>query len=922
MFSADSIINTLPDSDDARRFLERFAAKSPAQHAKLLRDRGLLADILTLASVSPLLAATLEQNPNYAGWLARHRAESNVRGKDELLESLGRFSLVNSTVEPQILLARFRRRELLRIFLHDIRRLTTIAEITEEISNLADAVLEFALRLAKQELDNRFGSPLEVDEKGRSKIAELSVVSLGKLGSRELNYASDIDLMFIYSADGKTSGNGSRGEVTNREYFVKLAELVTKLVGQQSGEGAAYRVDLRLRPHGRVGALALSLAETVRYYENEARQWERQVLIRSRSSAGDQLLYREFTARVGKFVFSKDVPVAEALGNVRLSKEKIDSEKTASRGFDVKLGRGGIREIEFIAQALQLAYGGGDEWIRSPHTLIALTRLADRGKISPAELTELFEAYDFLRRVEHLLQMENGLQTHLLPDEPERRKRIADRMSFVVKGDFEADLVRHTGNVSRIFSRVFATSTDLGRENTKDGENSADSAKVNPTVETDERVADDANHSEIEPIISSLAKSGETTDLDAPTMSILHRLAHFSPPFSEIVAANPSLIRAFPDVSGDFDERNYREILLSVVRGEADFARRLAALRQRWSELMLEIVIFDLFDRVTRKSAKVRQTRLAEASIEAAIFITKSEIERRMSVSCDDFGFAVLGLGKLGGGGMDYGSDLDLVLVYDDEKEPKKDGVSHAEFYARVTEIFVTTLSSMTREGNLYRVDLRLRPDGKNGATSIGKNAFLEYLRSRAAMWEWLAYVKLRSAAGDLGLGDYVEGQTQDIIHQRASAAARSELRDETVRVRNRLEEEKAKTSRSREIDIKFGAGGMLDVYFAMRFIQLRDNVPDDPTDRSSKFMLKRLRELGSIAADDYDALARGYIFLAELDHNIRISAGRSTRLPLGNERALRAICERMKFASTAELLEQLTLHRLNIRNAFESVVA
>src|SRR5829696_1241141 len=344
MQDINSLIRDLPDAESARRFLDQFAEKNPTQNNKLLKNEGLLSDVLTIVSYSPLLAATVLQTPNYLSWLNRHRLESKIRDKEELLESLGRFSLMNSMIEPQVLLARFRRRELLRIFLHDIRRLATISEITEEISNLADAILEYALRLAKQELDNRFGIPLETDEKGRAKPARFCVVSLGKLGSKELNYSSDIDLLFLYSADGKTSGQGTKGEATNREYFVKLAEFVARLVGQQGGEGAAYRVDLRLRPHGRVGALALSVKDTIRYYRGEARNWERQVLIRSRASAGAADLYKKFFAKVEDFVFSKDETVSNALENVRLSKEKINFEKASDRGFDVKLGTGGIRE--------------------------------------------------------------------------------------------------------------------------------------------------------------------------------------------------------------------------------------------------------------------------------------------------------------------------------------------------------------------------------------------------------------------------------------------------------------------------------------------------------------------------------------------------------------------------------------------------
>ena len=927
MSNLDSQIRDLPDAESARRFLDQFAEKNPSQNNKLLKNEGLLSDVLTLVSFSPLLATTLLQNPNYLTWLNRHRAESKIRDKEELLESLGRFSLVNSMVEPQVLLARFRRRELLRIFLHDIRRLATISEITEEISNLADAILEYALRLAKQELDNRFGIPLEADEKGRAKPARFCIVSLGKLGSRELNYSSDIDLLFLYSADGKTSGQGTRGQTTNREYFVKLAEFVTKLVGQQAGEGAAYRVDLRLRPHGRVGALALSVKDTIRYYQTEARNWERQVLIRSRSSAGEAALFKKFFARTEDFVFSKDQTVADALENVRLSKEQIMREKTSDRGFDVKLGAGGIREIEFIAQALQLAYGGRDEWLRSPHTLITLRRLADRNLFSESELTELFDAYEFLRRLEHLLQMENGLQTHLVPDDAERRALFARRMNCKSLADFNEALASHTAKVNRLFTKVFSKRK---REVAKARSENINVVKdVAVPVETNESDSEISNlkfqmqepQSAIQPILSSLEKSALKIDLGAERLEIIEKLAEVTPPFAELLAANPSLILDLPDVENDFNEKDYAEILLSKVQKEKDLAHRLAVLRQTWAAFLLEIVAFDVFEKIAREKAKQLQTRLAEASLEAAIFITKSELERRYSVSIHDFGFAVLGLGKLGGRGMDYGSDLDLVLIYDDEKRLIKDDFTHAEFYARAVEIFVTCLSAMTREGSLYRVDLRLRPDGKNGATVIGKTAFLDYLRTRSAIWEWLAYVKLRAAAGDFGLGEYVEAGARAIIHEKAKAAETSELKNETWRVRQRLEEEKSASKRGREIDIKFGAGGMLDVYFAMRFLQLRDGVPDDPENRSSSFMLRKLFEKKSLSGEDFENFSKGYEFLSELDHNLRLTVGRSTRLPIANQHALKIICQRMNIPSIGGLHERLTLHRLNIRASFENIL-
>ncbi|CAN5828310.1 hypothetical protein BH24ACI1_BH24ACI1_03360 [soil metagenome] len=912
----ESFIKNLPDAEGARRFYQQFAEKFPAEEKKLAKNEGLLSDVLTLAAFSPLLAMTILQNPSYISWLNRQRISSKVRGKDEILESLARFALTNTNVETNVLLARFRRRELLRIYLRDIRNLGAIAEITEEISNLADAILEYALRYARQELDNRYGSPLETDKKTRIKQARFCIVALGKLGSNELNYASDIDLLFLYSNDGTTSGQGTRCAITNREYFVKLAEFVTKIVGGQTGEGAAYRVDLRLRPHGRVGALAISFDDAVNYYKKSAQSWERQVLIRSRSSAGAAEVFQKFFEQVESSVFWTDETVENALSNVRLSKEKINLEKTSVKNFNVKLGTGGIREIEFIAQALQLAFAGKDKWLRAAHTLISLSRLADRKLLSEAELTELFEAYEFLRRLEHRLQMENGLQTQLLPNDADKRFLIARRMNCADLDEFEKALELHTKNVNLIFSRVFQEGKfeqSQSRRNTED----------TPAVFYQNLPS---AQSGLNTIFSSLEKSDAEIDVSDTTLETLKLLSETSPHFAEIITANPNLIRNLPTANDDFNEQNYREIFLSAVGRESNYKNELAVLRKIWSRFLLEIVVFDIFEKIPRQKAKRLQTNLAEASIETALFITRRELERRFSVEVDEFPFAVLGLGKLGGGGMDYGSDLDLILIYDDEKSVLVKDSSHTEFYSRAVEIFVTVLSSLTRDGHLYRVDLRLRPDGKNGATSTSKTAFLNYLETRAAIWEWLAYVKLRGVAGCLKLAKETEFAARKIIHQNAQQLKIQDLefktlREEIWRIRERLETEKAGGRRGKEIDIKFGAGGMLDVYFAVRFLQLRANVPDDAETRTTDFMLKKLFESEFLEKEPFENFSNGYAFLSELDHNLRLTVGRSSQLPLANQTALQTIVKRMKLESIKDLLEQLTFHRLNIRAAFEAIL-
>src|ERR1041384_7354946 len=450
------LLRELPDQNGPRLFLERLAKEQPRAHQALLKQPALLADILALAAWSPLLATTVEQNPEYLSWLSRERADPRVRTADEFKEALARFALTNSALNPQVLLARFRRRELLRTYLHDIRRSQTLVETMEELSNLADAILDYALSLARQARDDRYGWPRRVDDRARSATAEFCVIALGKLGSMELNYASDIDLVFLYSDDGTTSGTGQRGEVSNREYFVKLSETIARLVGQSGGEGAAYRVDLRLRPHGRDGALACSLQEAVRYYMHTAQDWERQALIRSRAAVGSAELFSRFKAAATPAIFRPDVSVTGALASVRLAKQKIDRKVEKKSWFNVKLGRGGIREIEFIAQALQLAHGGRDDWLRVPHTLGSLGRLADREFITQPERSELSDAYCFLRALEHRLQMEHGLQTHTVPESEEIRSLIARRLAFSDSSHFLSALAMHTANVRRTYDRLFA----------------------------------------------------------------------------------------------------------------------------------------------------------------------------------------------------------------------------------------------------------------------------------------------------------------------------------------------------------------------------------------------------------------------------------------------------------------------------------
>ena len=950
----ESLIRGLPDEQGARLFLERFANEHPRIHRTLIKEAGLLSDVLAIAAWSPLLATTLEQNPDYVHWLARERLNPRVRSCEELKEALARFALTNSTLTHQVLLARFRRRELLRIYLQDIRRTHAIVETTEELSNLSDAILDYALNLSRQDLDNRFGPPLLSDERGRNATAEFCIVALGKLGSFELNYASDIDLVFIYSEDGVTSGAGERGEVSNREYFIKLAETITKLVGQPAGEGAAYRVDLRLRPHGRDGALATSLTETVSYYQQTAQPWELQTLIRSRSAAGSAGLFTRFAAAVRADVFRPGVSVKEALASVRLAKLKIDKHiERKTNGFNVKLNRGGIREIEFIAQALQLAHGGDDDWLRVAHTLISLGRLADRDLLTEQERTELSDAYTFLRALEHRLQMEHGLQTHTVPLGREQRALVARRMNFSgpdVTAKLDKALELHTTNVRRAYDRVFQTSDDgdadlqsamrrttRGEEELLTADETASreaaklfAARLDPPSEgetLDRHLQEMAlttinSHralTGITRVASSLEKSDSAIKITPDNLAALVRICSSSEFFSEMVASNPSLITTLGEKSAP-QRRDYRSLLRSSINAEKDFSAELSALRRSWAKLLIEIGEADAGGKISVSESNRLQTELGVASINVAYLVARRELVRRYGKLTSEPRIAVLGLGRLASGGVDYGSDLDVVLVYDSLVQSPVASLSRDEAYARLGELMIAALSSITREGYLYRVDMRLRPDGQNGPLVLSSEGFLDYLKQRTAVWEYLAYVKLRAVAGDLELGKMVETHARHAIHESAARLDPEELSRETRHVRDRLEREKTTRGRRAGVDVKFAAGGMLDVYFATRFLQLRYDVPDEGEDRSTTSTLERLHATGALSTADFEALHSGYVLLRSIDHYVRLILGRQARLPSVDHPALQDIAKLLGFKSAIVLHATLLQKMKGIREAYDSV--
>jgi len=410
--------------------------------------------------------------------------------------------------------------------------------------------------------------------------------------------------------------------------------------------------------------------------------------------------------------------------------------------------------------------------------------------------------------------------------------------------------------------------------------------------------------------------------LAAADLRALVRLCGSSEFFGEMIAANPLLIPSASAEAETVRRRDNRALLRAAVDAERDFGAELSALRRAWAPLLVEIGARDAAGDITPGESNALQTSLAAASINAALLVARRELARRAGRLAAGPRLAVLALGRLASGGTDFGSDLDLVLVYDPRVPSPLAGLAREEAYARLAGLTVAALSSLTRDGSLYRVDLRLRPDGRNGPPASPARAFVQYLRERAVVWEWLAHVKLRAVAGDLELGRAVEREARAAVHEAARRADPEALRAETRRVRERLERERARRGARQATDIKYGPGGMLDVYFAARYLQLRDGVPDDGEDRSTRATLEGLLGAGSLDARDFEALCEGYALLRRLDHHRRLLAGRSTRLPAAPDHPLLCdLARRAGFETAAALLDELRARQRAVRAAYDRII-
>ena len=902
-----SLLSQSPDPDGALNLLERYAQGAPPQVlADLARYPIALSYLVAIFGYSGYLAETLLSEPQLVVQFARDRNFTKLKSREDLMQDFARFSTTNPDPWLAALLARFKRRNYLRIVLKDVLRFSTLGETTLELSTLADVILSDAYLFCDRELEKRYGEPQYRDAQGRIARAGFSIISLGKLGGNELNYNSDIDLLFLYSHDGETAGGNERESITtNKEYFVHVAHAITRTITQATSQGEVFRVDLRLRPEGEQGDLAISLNSAREYYEHRARDWELQMLIKARHSAGDPKLTRDFLRSVEEYVYRSPGDFV-AVESILLSRERISKKFRENRGhaIDVKRHRGGIRDIEFLVQCLQRLHGLQDHWVRSGGTLFALRKLNDKGWLSNRDYAALTSAYEFLRKVEHRVQMEAGQQTHRLPADPAALDRLGRRTGVeaapgenpggallrrvreafaVVDGIYQHVIRPQDGSVSGTAFELKPAPTllpDAGRQ-------PFDSLLRFLDVQVPEvaRVVREADLPErarrnTARLLTAIASSPErfstahaspaglrrAIEVTGTSAYLTELLVHHPEDMALLDSAEtlPPAGDAIGQLKMEVGALSFAEPHTWASASGMDLREKMALLRKENRARVLEMGAADLAFGGSAFGMLNRWTSNAARCISSAYSIASLDGLDGNAAQVGDAPFVIFGMGRLGLSEFDLSSDADLVFVA--KTTSKRDDL---ERWIHLAEKTIEVLSSYTRDGTVFPVDTRLRPRGQEGELMVTLDELVAYIQKDAKAWELLTYLKTNPLAGDAELAQTTPNQLQAAIFDRFQTF--DDFEGALHQMRRRLEREVPVPSSN----LKTAPGGYYDVDFAVSYTRLRHRITAPPGANAAE-QIAGLQAAGAITAEDADSLTEGAGFLRSLDHILRLVTGKA----------------------------------------------
>lgn len=989
----DSILAEAIDPSRVRRYWDQLLA-TPAGPALRQASPAQVHMLSVLLSGSQTLSEQLIAHPEWLLGLLTDEYLSQPRPAQVLRRNVTQS--LDSSLQSQDYsgalqqLRRFKRREMLRIAVRDLARLGNLAQLTAEISTVAEICLDAVLRIVSLQLTQRLGLPYHQRDDGTWLPTEFCVIGLGKLGGQELNYSSDVDLLFVYSSEGYVFGTppakNERGKgLSNHQFYQRLAKEFINEITRLSPDGMFYRIDMRLRPEGESGPLVRALDSYEIYYAQGGQIWERLMLIKARCIAGTRGLGAEFIEMIQPFRYPRSLH-SRMLREVAAMKDRIEVEvvKTGELERNVKLGRGGIREIEFYVQSLQLLHAGKNPFLQGHQTLPALQHLVRYHLLKADAAQDLSEAYHFLRDVEHRLQMENDLQTHTIPTDRKSREHLALLMGCATLKEFEQRLQTHTGNVRRIYSGLLKadqTEVTVGlprdfehqekewrqliRERSfrdtekafrllqafvhgpgyvhisprtselalelvqqflaccpaqpaahyhlpapqKADRDPAPPTDSLPTTDTDRILSDpDRVLTRLDSFINAYGARATLYDLwthNPSYFELLLRLFDRSEFLAEVAIRTPDLIDDLA-LSGRLRRSKTAENILKELRYGRDDEDQLLWLRRYHQAEQLRIGLRDILGLADFEQNLEELSALAEACLHYALEV----VQHRHKLKTPPF--AIIGLGKLGGAELNYGSDLDILFVATNQSEDL------SKLHKWAVEL-MEMLSAPTDMGVAFKIDTRLRPDGEKGLLVNTLQAYDDYYRQRASLWEIQALSRTRPVAGDMRTGmqfQTLAGQWSDFSPAKPAANAWTPgWKGEIRKMRERITKERTQSG-SEPLAIKTGTGGLMDAEFAAQILALNHGWQEPNTLKA----LLRAKDEKLLASKEAHLLIANYRNLRHIEGILRRwSFAGETVLPTDPE-AFQRVSIRCGFKRPADFQKAVAQYRSGIQAVYQSL--